>query len=216
MVIQVVRKVENKKYEYWSIQYPDLHAYANNSIGGLLRNKIIVQHGNQVLYLDEDARASIILSKVFPFVPMPISWTIREKSQQVGSIKSVFMRPRKFLYFFDDVYEICGHSRGKYSLMKNGDQIAIWQRSRIPARERCHYRIECLEMEPLVSFLACVMCDRADYTGEGGMRLDDDWGDDYITFVPFDKWKARANWRPPLDESKEPPTPKLRERTDNR
>lgn len=213
MLIQIAYKFIKGEGKYWNIYYPNLNAYTNNSRGGLLRNKIIVQYGDRVIYLDEDARASIVLLKVFPLVSPPVSWTIREKACQVGAVKSAFMSSRKFLYFYNDTYEVCAHSRGKYSLTKNGEQIAVWQKLRVPGKDWYCYQVGCVKMSPLVPFMACVLSERADSSGVGGTMPVDTWYE-AATIVPYDKWKSRANWRPPLDESKDPPAPKPEETKD--
>lgn len=194
MKIDVVRKVTKEKYLYSSVAFPGLVAAAKKDGGGIWLGEIYVRYGEKTLLIKEENLFRSMFHAFYPCFSVKTNWSIYDATGKVGMIKPLFLRPRNKILLYGDSYEIAGHSQGKNSLVKNGAQIAYWEKV-APFYRKCDYEIDCLEMNPLIPFMVCVLYDRMACPGEGQSDL----GDTYKTFVPFDDWKERADWRPPND-----------------
>ncbi|MBE6907546.1 MAG: hypothetical protein E7476_14885 [Ruminococcaceae bacterium] len=195
MRMHVIRNVTKKTIEYRSREDSELFAYAQKSYAGIFLEKLVVQNGEHKLFLEEEGALLSALNAYCPWFPRT-HWSIYEEKHKIGSIKPVFQRPRNIMSLNGDTYEIGGHSREVFSLVKNRKQIAVWKKS-ISYYEKCDFTIDYIKVEPSILFMTCVMCDRLYYPGEGKREF----GDDYSTFVPFDNWKERAEWHPPVDSA---------------
>lgn len=125
------------------------------------------------------------------FVLVP--FYIYENGICIGRSRAIFNTPVYTFQMRDDVYELSLHKRDKASLLKNGKQIALYQRMTNSYAKKAAYSVlHILGVEKEILLLFSVFVDRicfftGDYQWKKVVPLDD-------------KHPERGDWKPPENE----------------
>jgi len=191
----IERKITSEGFSYTISCDPTLEGTTNFTLSLLPIHITVVECDTNIYQMKE---ANWLL-KLISWIPIPIwnrlmPFKYYLNGSLLGKSKTTLFRPAFFFPIGADVYEIRGHSKNYYSMMKNDVQVALIQRETYVYHERNTYQIKFKEdccPKPIL-LLLCIFIDTKFYPNQGSI-FTNRWDTDYVI---NDLYEDRVLWKP--------------------
>ena len=200
MTLHIIRSLSSGKKHYTVQEKAFIEGIANNTFG-LLPQRISVKT-DDVGYVFR--QKNVLLHVIFGLFPLIYpsalrSYEILKNEKICGYSEYRFGDRATYFYLDEDCYELRGHTNDIFSLLKNNEQIAVFQKEHYSYAEHNKYRIlyeENAEPDTALLLMFCIHIDCRYYRNpENGIRLvnrEKSW-------VVNDPFPERAEWTPNAD-----------------
>lgn len=193
----VIRKKESTKINQF-FRDGILIGTTRYTYGFLIDKVIIYKDSNEKYCFSETNHTIWFLRKCIPVISLILSSVLNgryaffENSKKIGYAKEKWIKPVENFIIQDDHYHLLAHKGEKFSLMKNGQQIALYRKAPIEmlkAQPNTYYAEYSNDTEIEIVELFCLLVDLFFFTHYNGKTT-------LKVIVPYDPHPERALWHP--------------------
>lgn len=192
MNLIIERKLLPNKLVFNIKGFSNLTCYANITLGLRCNALEVSEEGKEALALKQTNVFLKIVNSIPPFnieTFTPYWFFVGHK--RFGKSKKLLFQPAFLFNISDNQYELREHSRNKFSLMKDSEQIGLIKRDPTKFQEIASYVIDCKnECSLALILLFCAFIDTQFYPNHASVQM-------YkreIDVVINDKYASRVNW----------------------